>query len=51
MDFIEGLPLSNGYIVIMVIVNQLTKYVQFVALKHASIAMTITKPIVPNVVL
>ena len=34
MDFIEGLPSSNGYTAIMVVVNRLTKYAHFVALKH-----------------
>jgi hypothetical protein len=34
MDFIEGLPLSQGYSIIWVIMDQLTKYAHFVALKH-----------------
>jgi hypothetical protein len=34
MDFIEGLPLSQGYSIIWVVVDRLTKYAHFLALKH-----------------
>jgi hypothetical protein len=34
MDFIEGLPKSEGYSVIMVIVDRLTKYAHFIQVKH-----------------
>jgi hypothetical protein len=43
MDFITGLPKSEGKSVIMVIVDRLTKYAHFCALSHpfkASIAST-----------
>ena len=34
MDFIIGLPKSKGKIVIMVVVDRLTKYAPFCALSH-----------------
>jgi len=34
MDFIDGLPLSMGYSVIWVVVDRLTKFAQFLPLKH-----------------
>ncbi|WVZ52625.1 LOW QUALITY PROTEIN: hypothetical protein U9M48_003668 [Paspalum notatum var. saurae] len=34
MDFIEGLPKSEGYSTIMVVVDRLTKMAHFVALRH-----------------
>ena len=50
MDFIEGLPSSNGYTVIMVMVDILTKYAHFVALKHPFSAVNVAKEFVANVV-
>ena len=50
MDFIKGLPSSNGYTAIMVVVDQLTKYAHFVALKHQFIAVIVAKAFVANVV-
>ncbi|KAH9779621.1 hypothetical protein KPL71_007762 [Citrus sinensis] len=50
MDFIERLPPSNGYTIIMVIVDRLTKYAHFVALKHPFTAITVAKEFVANVV-
>ena len=50
MDFIEGLPSSNGYTIIMVVVDRLTKYAHFVALKHPFSTVSVAKEFVANVV-
>ena len=50
MDFIEGLPKSKGYSAIQVVVDRLTKYAHFVALKHPFTAMTIAKIFIQEVV-
>ena len=42
MDFITGLPKFEGNIVIMVIVDRLTKYAHFCALSHPFKANTFT---------
>lgn len=34
MDFIEGLPQTHGCNAIFVIVNRLSKYAHFIAIKH-----------------
>ena len=34
MDFIIGLPSSQGYDVILVVVDQLSKFAHFLSLKH-----------------
>ena len=41
MDFITGLPKFEGNIVIMVIVDRLTKYAHFFALSHPFKASTV----------
>lgn len=50
MDFIEGLPLSNGHTVIMVIVHCLSKYAHLVPFKHPFTATTVAKAFVNNVI-
>ncbi|KAL3642027.1 hypothetical protein CASFOL_012842 [Castilleja foliolosa] len=49
-DLIEGLPLSNGFTVIMVVVDRLSKYAHFIPLKHPYTALTVAKAFVSNIV-
>jgi hypothetical protein len=42
MDFIEGLPKSEGYSVILVVVDRLTKFAHFIPVKHPYTALNIS---------
>jgi hypothetical protein len=50
MDFIEGLPLSEGYNTILVVVDRYTKYAHFLPLKHPFTAQHVAKLVLQNVV-
>lgn len=49
MDFIEGLPKSETYDVILVIVDRLTKYAHFLPLRHSFTATQVAKSFLDNV--
>ena len=50
MDIIDGLPKSNGYEVILVVVDRLSMYGHFIPLKHPYTAQSVTQVFFDNVV-
>jgi hypothetical protein len=49
MDFVEGLPKSNGKEIILVIVDRLTKYAHFVPLAHPYTVSTVVQAFIETV--
>lgn len=50
MDFIEGLPKSDTFSIIMVVVDRFTKYAHFFPLKHPFSAKSVAMVFFDNVV-
>jgi hypothetical protein len=50
MDFIDGLPLSDGANSILVVVDRLTKYAHFLPLRHPFTAASVSKLFVDQIV-
>ena len=50
MDFIDGLPRSEGNIVIFVVVDRLSKYAHFLPLKHPYTANTVANVFLREIV-
>lgn len=50
MDFVEGLPKSEGLDIVMVVVDRLTKYAHFICLKHLVDAAVVARVFMKEVV-
>jgi len=50
LDFVEGLPLSRGSNVILVVVDHFTKYAHFLTLKHPFTASQVAKCLLDSVI-
>lgn len=50
MDFVEGLPKSECYSVVLVVVDRLTKFAHFIPMKHPYTTVTVAQLFMKNIV-
>jgi transposase InsO family protein len=50
MDFIDGLPMSEGYNTILVVVDRFTKFAHFLPLRHPYTAQTVARVFIDSIV-
>ena len=50
MDFVEVLPKSEGYSVILVVVDRLTKFAHFISMKHPYTTVTVAHLFMDHIV-
>ena len=51
MDFIKGLPKSQGFSVILVVVDRLTKFAHFIPIKHPYTTASIAQLFLDHIVI
>lgn len=49
MDFVEGLPKSDGYDTVLAVVDKFTKFAKFIPLTHPFTALLVAKAFIHNI--